>query len=224
MNGYQLDRYKSYAKTLNFLEDNPGYIAPVVQIAPLHAQLKDIVKQLGENDAITISDYSGYTLSKTNARAALSTHIMLVVSWGKAYAVTSGNAALATETATKPSYLTLMREADLYVYSQKLYDTMLPHATDFAANGPAMLATLLSLKDTFLESIQASQRVHEDMKRATAAIDQLMKDAHQCRKDLEVYMATLQYTDNGLYREWRLSNGIDNRMSGRGKRKKKEKI
>ena len=219
MNNYQLDRWLSYGKSLDFLKDNPSFTALSPRVAPLELELKRIVADLGECAYPMLRKNKYFAEGKRDAKAKLCKHMMRLVRNGVAYAFSNDNVVLEREIKTAPSTLSNMREAALYTHAQALYEALLPHAASLP-NGAADLATLQLLRTAYFEAIQLRLRAVAEIKLATITTKQLMKDAHRCRRAIDTHLAPLQYIDEGLYREWQLSNGIDNINAPRKKKPK----
>ena len=64
MNKVQTSKSNSLVKIEDFLDDHAAELAVVVQIEPLHEELKDVIEDIGTAMALAEQDNTGYTINK----------------------------------------------------------------------------------------------------------------------------------------------------------------
>lgn len=209
MNKVQTSKSNSLVKIEDFLDDHAAELAVVVQIEPLHEELKDVIEDIGTAMALAEQDNTGYTINKNLKVNEVKRLILKVGRGATAYYQSINEFEKLSISNYKKSELDSITESRLSPKAKQLYKEALPIAANLIGADAADVAALQAAALALDEIIEDPSRAIDVSKRYNDSIDGLLKRGDEIRNKIDVYMQTFIDENPGLYAEWKLSMAID---------------
>lgn len=212
MTNKQEDKLGMFLKCHLFLQNNASVLAINPAFANGQTLLDDNNTKIIDKDSTATRKLNGFTLAKKEQRKITETHILAVAAACHGYYTTHFDAAQQILSNVNKSELTLAREANILIYADSIFKMATPIVASLLPWGidNSYLTDLDNNAIAFKTCLKKQNEEKVNSKVAVKEVAALFAANNALLEDLDNQMGVYEFTNEKLYKTWKLSRAINN--------------